>query len=103
MKKKLTLLELVRDSCDSDLYIVNSREEFTNTIKKAFENHNCSVRVTVLEHDLITLYVMLNRKISIKKLRKLVEKGKKFGIHFCITKTGMTTILLNKIKQIFAA
>ena len=102
-EKKITLLNLVKDRAESDLYIVNTRKDLTNVIKATFEKHNCQVRVSVLEQDLATLYIMLHRKVSIKKLRKLIEKGKKFGIHFCITKTGMTTILLSKIKQIFAA
>lgn len=32
-EKKVTLLEFVRDKAESDLYIVNTREEFTDTIK----------------------------------------------------------------------
>ena len=99
--EKVDLLDLVRDKARSDLYVVNVDDELTETIKKTFEKHGCQVSVSKLEKDLITLYVLLNKKISIKKLRKLIEKGKKFGIDFCLTKTGMTSILLNKVKQIF--
>ena len=99
--EKVDLLDLVRDKARSDLYVVNVDDELTETIKKTFEKHGCPVSVSKLEKDLITLYVLLNKKISIKKLRKLIEKGKKFGIDFCLTKTGMTSILLNKVKQIF--
>ena len=99
--EKVDLLDLVRDKAKSDLYVVNVDDELTETIKKTFEKHGCQVSVSKLEKDLIALYVLLNKKISIKKLRKLIEKGKKFGIDFCLTKTGMTSILLNKVKQIF--
>ena len=99
--EKVNILDLVRDKARSDLYVVNVDDELTETIKKTFEKHGCQVSVSKLEKDLIALYVLLNKKISIKKLRKLIEKGKKFGIDFCLTKTGMTSILLNKVKQIF--
>ena len=70
-------------------------------MKETFEKHGCQVSVSKLEDQLIALYVMLNRRICIKKLRKLMEKGKKFGLDFCITKTGMTTILTNRLKNLF--
>ena len=69
--EKVNLLDLVRDKARSDLYVVNVDDELTETIKKTFEKHGCQVSVSKLEKDLIALYVLLNKKISIKKLRKL--------------------------------
>ena len=100
--EKVSLLDLVKNKARSDLYVVNVDDELTQTIKNSFEKHGCKVSVSKLEQDLITLYVLLNKKISIRKLRKLIEKGKRFGIDFCLTKTGMTSILLNKLNQLFS-
>jgi len=96
-----TLMEVVKDKQEGDMYIVNTDHELTATIKKTFEGHGCEVTVSKLEKDLITLYVMLNKKISIKKLRKLIERGNKFGLEFFLTKTGMTSSLLTKVHKIF--
>jgi len=96
-----TLIDIVKDREEGDMFIVNTDNELTDTIKNTFEHHGCKVTVSQLEKDLIALYVLLNRKISIKKLRRLIEKGNKFGLEFFLTKTGMTTSLLSKVHQIF--
>jgi len=92
-----TILEVVQTkqgTWDRDLYILNPDPDITETIQKTFETHGCSVTVGGLERDLAYLYVLLDRKVSIKKLRKLMEKGKKFGLEFFLTKTGLTSALL---------
>jgi len=92
-----TLLEVVQNkqgTWDRDLYILNPDPDITSTIKKTFEAHGCSVQVSGLERDLEYLYVLLDRKVSIKRLKKLMEKGKKFGLEFFLTKTGLTSSLL---------
>ena len=98
---KKTLLDIVKDNNNGDMYIVNTDNELTDIIKKTFETHGCEVSVTQLEKDLIALFILLNKKISIKKLRKLIEKGKMFGLEFFLTKTGMTSSLLTKVHQLF--
>ena len=94
-------MDIVKDKQEGDMFIVNTDNELTDTIKKTFEGHGCQVTVSQLEKDLIALYILLNKKISIKKLKKLIEKGNKFGLEFFLTKTGMTTSLLSKVHQIF--
>jgi len=96
-----TLLDVVKDKQEGDMFIVNTDHELTDTIKKTFEGHGCQVIVSRLETDLIALYILLNKKISIKKLRKLMERGKKFGLEFFLTKTGMTASLFTKVHKIF--
>ena len=96
-----TLLDITKEDEECDLYIVNTDHELTETIVNTFKTHNCKVTVSQLERDLMALYVLLDRKIKIKKLRKLVERGKKFGLEFFLTKTGMTTSLMDKVKNIF--
>ena len=94
-------MDIVKDKQEGDMFIVNTDKELTDTIKKTFEGHGCQVTVSQLEKDLIALYILLNKKISIQKLKKLIEKGNKFGLEFFLTKTGMTTSLLSKVHQIF--
>ena len=101
VKADVNLLDIVKRKENCDLYVINTDDDLTDTIKKSFERHGCSVSVSKVQQDLIALYVLLNQKFSIKKLRVLIEKGKKFGIDFCLTKTGMTSILLSRIKQVF--
>ena len=96
-----TLHDIVKENRDGDLYIVNTDHELTETIVDTFKKHNCEVTVSQIEVDLMALYVLLDRKINIKKLRKLVQRGRKFGLEFFVTKTGMTTALMYKIKDIF--
>ena len=99
--KNKTLLDIVRDKQEGDMYIVNTDHELTDTIKTTFERNGCQVTVSQLERDLIALYILLNKKIQIKKLRKLIERGKEFGLEFFLTKTGMTSSLMSKVHQIF--
>eukprot|EP00092_Neocalanus_flemingeri_P103368 GFUD01132274.1.p1 GENE.GFUD01132274.1~~GFUD01132274.1.p1 ORF type:complete len:178 (-),score=42.72 GFUD01132274.1:153-686(-) len=89
-----TLLDIIKEDEEGDLFIVNTDHELTETIGNTFEMHNCKVTVTRLERGLLALYVLLNKEISMKKLRKLVEKGNKFGLEFFLTKTGITTSLM---------
>ena len=96
-----TLHDIVKENRDGDLYIVNTDHELTETIVDTFKKHNCEVAVSELEVDLMALYVLLDRKINIKKLRKLIQRGRKFGLEFFVTKTGMTTALMHKIKHLF--
>ena len=101
VKADVNLLDLVKGKENCDLYVINTDGDLTDTIKKSFEKHGCTVSVSKVQQDLIALFILLNQKFSIKKLRVLIDKGKKFGIDFCLTKTGMTTILLSRIKQLF--
>ena len=96
-----TLQDIANEKRNGDLYIVNTDHELTETIVNTFKKHNCEVTVSQLEVDLMALYVLLDRKINIKKLRKLIERGRKFGLEFFVTKTGMTTALMHKIKHLF--
>jgi len=92
-----TLLEVVeaKAGCwNRQLFILNPDSEITNTIKQTFEAHGCEVQVGGLEKELAYLYVLLDRKVSIKRLRRLMERGKKFGLEFFLTKTGLTSSLL---------
>jgi hypothetical protein len=91
------LLEVVKTrqgSWDRDLYILNPDQEITGTIRKTFEAHGCSVQVGGLERDLAYLYVLLDLRVSVRKLRRLMERGKKFGLKFFLTKSGLTSSLL---------
>ena len=63
-----TLLDITKEDEECDLYIVNTDHELTETIVNTFEAHNCKVTVSQLERDLMALYVILDRKIKIKKL-----------------------------------
>lgn len=93
-KKLLEVVQTRQGQWDRDLYILNPDQEVTQTIQKTFEEHGCSVQVGGLDRDLVYLYVLLNRKVSIKKLRRLMERGKKFGLEFFLTKTGLTSSLM---------
>ena len=102
IKVKSKFESLIKEDKTSDLYIVNTDGELTETIKNTFEGHGCQVSVSVLQQENLTaLYVLLNKKISIVKLRKLMEKGKRFGLDFFLTKTGMSMLILNKIHNLF--
>ena len=96
-----TLLDIIREDEEGDLFIVNTDHELTETIVNTFEAHNCKVTVSQLERDLLAVYVLLDRKMNIKKLRKLVQRGNKIGLDFFLTKTGITTSLMYKINKIF--
>ena len=96
-----TLQDIANEKRNGDLYIVNTDHELTETIVNTFKKHNCEVTVSQLEVDLMALFVLLDRKINIKKLRKLIERSGKFGLEFFVTKTGMTTALMYKIKDLF--
>ena len=74
----------MKEDTDGDMYIVNTDNELTDIIKKTFETHGCEVSVTQLEKDLIALFILLNKKISIKKLKKFLEKGKIFALEFWV-------------------
>merc|ERR1712192_66780 len=94
---KKSLLEVVETKAgcwNRQLFILNPDLEITNTIKQTFEAHGCEVQVGGVERDLAHLYVLLDRKVSIKRLRRLMERGKKFGLEFFLTKTGLTSSLL---------
>ena len=92
---------LIKENKTSDLYIVNTDEELTDTIKNTFEGHGCKVSVSPVGENLVALYVLINKKIKIRKLNKLMEKGKKFGLDFFLTKTGMSMLILNKMTHLF--
>ena len=95
------ILEEVLSKREGDIFIVNSDAELTGAIQQTFERHGCRVSVTQLESNLVALYVLLNKKISMKKLRKLMEKGQKVGLEFFLTRTGINTSLLRKIQKFF--
>ena len=92
---------LIKENKTSDLYIVNTDQELTDTIKNTFEGHGCKVSVSPVGENLVALYVLINKKIKIRKLNKLMEKGKKFGLDFFLTKTGMSMLILNKMTALF--
>ena len=48
----------------------------------------------ILELLRIITTVKLTSQVSIKRLRRLMERGKKFGLEFFLTKTGLTSSLL---------
>lgn len=103
-----TLLEVVerkQGEWNRNLYILNPDKEITGTIKHTFEAHGCSVQVAGLdqevqvgglERDLAYLYVLLDRRVSIKRLRRLMERGRRFGLEFFLTKSGLTSSLLSR-------
>ena len=84
------LVDLVKEDTDGDMYIVNTDNELTDIIKKTFETHGCEVSVTQLEKNLIALFILLNKKISIKKLKTLLEKGKIFALEFWVWSAPLT-------------
>jgi len=94
------LLELIKDKPSGDLYILNTDEELLETIRVTFEKHGCTVAVTQLERNLTALFVLLKGKISMKRLRRLAAKGHKFGLEFFLTKTGLSTSLLSRVRNI---
>jgi len=93
-KSLLEVVEAKAGCWNRQLFILNPDLEITSTIKQTFEAHGCEVKVGGVERDLAYLYVLLDRKVSIKRLRRLMERGKKFGLEFFLTKTGLTSSLL---------
>jgi len=93
-KSLLEVVEAKAGCWNRQLFILNPDLEITSTIKQTFEAHGCEVQVGGVERDLAYLYVLLDRKVSIKRLRRLMERGKKFGLEFFLTKTGLTSSLL---------
>merc|ERR1712192_279158 len=93
-KSLLEVVEAKAGCWNRQLFILNPDLELTSTIKQTFEAHGCEVQVGGVERDLAHLYVLLDRKVSIKRLRRLMERGKKFGLEFFLTKTGLTSSLL---------
>jgi len=98
---KCKFVSLMKESKTSDLYIVNTDQNLTETIKNTFEDHGCKVSVSPLGGNLVALYVLINKNIKIRKLNRLMEKGKKFGLDFFLTKTGMSMLILNKMTHLF--
>merc|ERR1712192_105657 len=95
IKEPVTEIVEAKAGCwNRQLFILNPDLELTSTIKQTFEAHGCEVQVGGVERDLAHLYVLLDRKVSIKRLRRLMERGKKFGLEFFLTKTGLTSSLL---------
>ena len=94
-------MSLMKENKTSDLYILNTDQELTETIKNTFEDHGCKASVSPLADNLVALYVLINKRIKIRKLDKLMEKGKKFGLDFFLTKTGMSMLILNKMTNLF--
>jgi len=97
-KSLLEVVEAKAGCWNRQLFILNPDLEITSTIKQTFESHGCEVQVGGVERDLAYLYVLLDRKVSIKRLRRLMERGKKFGLEFFLTKTGLTSSLLARLK-----
>merc|ERR1712037_634280 len=93
-KSLLDVVEAKAGCWNRQLFILNPDLEITSTIKQTFEAHGCEVQVGGVERELAYLYVLLDRKVSIKRLRRLMERGKKFGLEFFLTKTGLTSSLL---------
>jgi len=93
-KSLLEVVEAKAGHWNRQLFILNPDLEITSTIKQTFEAHGCEVQVGGVERELAYLYVLLDRKVSIKRLRRLMERGKKFGLEFFLTKTGLTSSLL---------
>merc|ERR1712037_144129 len=93
-KSLLEVVEAKAGRWNRQLFILNPDLEITSTIKQTFEAHGCEVQVGGVERELAYLYVLLDRKVSIKRLRRLMERGKKFGLEFFLTKTGLSSSLL---------
>jgi len=98
-KSLLEVVEAKAGRWNRQLFILNPDLEITSTIKQTFESHGCEVQVGGVERDLAYLYVLLDRKVSIKRLRRLMERGKKFGLEFFLTKTGLTSSLLARLSK----
>merc|ERR1712192_135088 len=79
-KSLLEVVEAKAGCWNRQLFILNPDLDLTSTIKQTFEAHGCEVQVGGVERDLAHLYVLLDRKVSIKRLRRLMERGKKFGL-----------------------
>ena len=94
------LYRIVQEDKAADIYIVNTDHKITETIVNTFEDNDCEVTVAQVEVDLLALFVLLGRKINMKKLRKVMDRGRKFGLEFFVTKTGMTTSLMAKIQEL---
>ena len=92
---------LLKENKTSDLYIINTDQELTETIKNTFEGQGCKVAVCPVGENLVALYVLISRKINIRKLDRLMQKGKKFGLNFFLTKMGMSMLILNKMTNLF--
>ena len=92
---------LLRENTRGDLYIINTDEKLTQTIRNTFEEHGCQVSVSKLEDNLTALYILLSKKMSVRRLKKLVENGRRFGLNFFLTKTGMVMLILNRIRNLF--
>ena len=92
---------LLKENKTSDLYIINTDQELTETIKNTFEGQGCKVAVCPVGENLVALYVLISKKINIRKLDRLMQKGKKFGLNFFLTKMGMSMLILNKMTNLF--
>ena len=60
VKADVNLLDLVKGKENCDLYVINTDGDLTDTIKKSFEKHGCTVSVSKVQQDLIALFVLLN-------------------------------------------
>ena len=92
---------LLKENKSSDLYIINTDQELTETIKNTFEGQGCHVAVCPVGENLVALYVLISKRINIRKLDRLMQKGKKFGLNFFLTKMGMSMLILNKMTNLF--
>merc|ERR1712192_271154 len=72
-KSLLEVVEAKAGCWNRQLFILNPDLELTSTINQTFEAHGCEVQVGGVERDLAHLYVLLDRKVSIKRLRRLME------------------------------
>merc|ERR1712179_71364 len=92
--KILEIVQSKEGNWNRQLYILNPDLELTNTIKMTFEKHGFSVEVGDVDWTRVYMYVLLDRKVNNKRLRRLMERGEKFGLEFYLTRTGLTASLL---------
>ena len=100
-KTKLdTLLDILTDKRECDLYIINHDNDITDVLKNTFIDHGCDVTISHLSKNVVIMNVKMIKTIKIKKLKRLVEKAKKFGIEFFLTKAGLISNILENIYRL---
>ena len=96
-----SLLNIVKDKEECDMYIICHDKTLTTVINQTFKEHRCEVECHQILPDITIMNIVLTKKILIHKFEKILEKGRRFGINFFLTKTGMISNIINKICSIF--
>ena len=96
-----SLLNIVKDKEECDIYIVCHDKTLTKVINQTFREHRCHIECYQILPDIIIMNIFLTKKILISKFQKILVKGKRFGINFFLTKTGMISNIFDKICSFF--